>query len=48
MGDSPVTLTVSSSEPTDISACSVAANAPASSSPSRLTVLKPGRVNVTV
>ena len=48
IGDSPVTVTVSSTAPTRISGLIVAANEPASSMPSRRTVLKPVRVNVTV
>ena len=48
IGDSPVTVTVSSTAPTRISALTVAANEPLSSMPSRLTVLKPGSVKVTV
>ena len=48
VGDAPVTVIVSSSAPTRSSAFTVAVNAPVSSMPSRLTVLKPGSVNVTV
>ena len=48
IGDSPVTVMVSSSAPTRRSAFTVAMNDPVSSMPSRLTVLKPGSVNVTV
>jgi hypothetical protein len=48
IGDSPVTVTVSSTAPTRISALTVATNEPLSSRPSRLTVLKPGSVKVTV
>ena len=48
IGDSPVTVMVSSTAPTRSSAFTVAANDPASSMPSRLTVLKPVSVNVTV
>ena len=47
-GDSPVTVTVSSSAPTFISAATVSVTEPASSMPSRLTVLNPGSVKVTV
>ena len=47
IGVSPVTVTVSSTLPTDSSASTVAANDPASSTPSRTTVLNPGSVNVT-
>ena len=46
VGDSPVTVTVSSTEPTVRSALTVAANEPASSMPSRLTTLKPVSVKV--
>ena len=48
IGVSPVTVTVSSTAPTRMSAFTVAVNDPLSSMPSRLTVLKPGSVNVTV
>ena len=48
MGVSPVTVIVSASAPTFRSALMTALNAPASSTPSRLTVLKPVSVNVTV
>ena len=48
IGDSPVTVTVSSSAPTFSSASTVAVNVPVSSMPSRRTVLKPVSVNVTV
>ena len=48
IGDSPETVMVSSTEPTFSSALTVAANDPASSMPSRLTVLKPGQGNVTL
>ena len=41
-------MTVSSSEPTFISALIVAVNPDVKSMPSRLNVLKPGRLNVTV
>ena len=47
MGDSPVTVMVSSSAPTRISVLTVAVNDDVSSMPSRLLVLKPGSVNVT-
>jgi hypothetical protein len=47
-GDSPLTVTVSSRAPTFISADTLAVADPASSIPSRLTVLKPVSVNVTV
>ena len=47
-GLSPVTVIVSSSEPTRRSAFTVAVNDPVSSMPSRFTVLKPASVNVTV
>jgi hypothetical protein len=47
-GEAPVTVTVSSTDPTAIEAFTVAENAPSSTMPSRFTVLKPGRVNVTV
>ena len=47
-GVSPVTVIVSSSAPTRRSASIFAVNEPASTTPSRLTVLKPGSVNVTV
>ncbi len=46
-GDWPVTVIVSSSVPTVSSALTVATNVPVSSTPSRLTVLKPGNENVT-
>ena len=45
---SPVTVIVSSTAPTRSSAGTVATNDPVSSMPSRLTVLKPVSVNVTV
>ena len=48
IGVSPVTVIVSSSAPTFRSALTVATKVPAISIPSRLTVLKPGKVNVTV
>jgi hypothetical protein len=44
----PVTVMVSSTAPTCMSAFTVAVNDPVSSIPSRLTVLNPGSVNVTV
>src|SRR5678816_806950 len=47
IGDSPVTVIVSSSEPTRRSALTVLVNVPVSSIPSRLTVLSPVNVNVT-
>jgi hypothetical protein len=47
VGDSPVTVTVSWTDPTDKSALMVAANEPLSSMPSRLTVLNPWSVKVT-
>ena len=47
-GDAPVTVTVSSTEPTARAAFTVAANDPWRRIPSRLTVRKPGSVNVTV
>ena len=47
-GVSPVTVIVSASAPTLRSALMVAVNEPVSSIPSRLTVLKPCRVKVTV
>ena len=47
-GASPVTVTVSSRAPTRRSAFTVAVKSPDSSIPSRLTVLKPVSVNVTV
>ena len=46
-GDWPVTVIVSSRVPTARSALTVATNVPVSSMPSRLTVLKPGKANVT-
>ena len=48
MGDSPVTVIVSSMAPTFRSALTVAVKEPVSSIPSRLTVLKPVSVKVTV
>src|SRR3990172_12629534 len=47
-GDSPVTVTVSSSVPTDRSAFTCAENEPDSSMPTRRTVENPGSANVTV
>ena len=47
-GDSPVTVTVSSSAPTFISAFTGAVNPVVSSMPSRLMTLNPASVNVTV
>ena len=47
MGDSPVTVTVSSIRPKLISTSMVAENEPDSSTPSRFTVVKPVNVNVT-
>src|SRR5688572_7921613 len=44
----PVTVSVSSIAPTVMSAFTVATNSPRSSMPSRLTVVNPGSVNVTV
>ena len=44
----PDTVIVSSSDPTFMSALTDAVNAPVSSMPSRLTVLKPVSVNVTL
>ena len=48
MGVSPLTVIVSLTPPTFKSAFTVAVNDPVSSMSSRLTVLKPGSVNVTV
>src|SRR5262245_11871506 len=48
IGLAPETVIVSSSDPTFISALTVAVKLAGSSSPSRLYVLKPGSVNVTV
>src|SRR5262249_52258573 len=48
IGVSPVTVSVSSTAPTLRSTLTVAVNAPLNSTPSRLTVLKPGSANVTV
>ena len=48
IGVSPVTVIVSSIAPTFMSAFTVATNEPASSMPSRFTVLNPGSVNVTL
>jgi hypothetical protein len=47
IGVSPVTVIVSVTWPTLSSAFTDATNVPVSSMPSRLTVLKPGSVNVT-
>ena len=47
IGVSPVTVMVSSSAPTFSSPLTVATKLPDSSMPSRLTLLKPGRENVT-
>jgi len=47
-GAVPVTVMVSSTVPTRISPFTVAVNAVVSSTPSRLKVLNPGRVKVTV
>jgi hypothetical protein len=47
IGDSPVTVMVSSSAPILSSAFTVATKFPDSSMPSRLTVVKPGSANVT-
>ena len=46
-GDSAATVIVSSMAPTFISALIVAVKSEVSSTPSRLTVLNPGRLNVT-
>jgi hypothetical protein len=46
VGDSPVTVTVSSSAPTRSSALTDATKSPLNSMPSRLTVLNPGNVKV--
>ena len=48
IGVSPDTVTVSSTAPTRKSALTVAVNVPVSSMPSRLAVLKPVRMNVTL
>ena len=48
IGASPVTVIVSASCPTRRSALTVAVNDPVSSIPSRLNVLNPDSVNVTV
>ena len=48
MGDSPVTVMVSVSAPTRRSALIVAVKVPSRATPSRLTVVNPGKVNVTV
>ena len=47
-GLAPVTVTVSARVPTGMSAFTVAVNPAVSPIPSRLTVLKPARLNVTV
>ncbi len=47
IGVAPLTVMVSSTAPTFMSALMVATNAPVSSMPSRLTLLKPVSVNVT-
>ena len=47
-GDSPLTVTVSVTPPTAISASIAAVNEPVSSMPSRRTWLNPGRAKVTV
>ena len=47
-GVSPVTVIVSATPPTFISALMVAVKVPVSSMPSRLTVVNPGSVKVTV
>ena len=47
MGDSPVTVIVSSTAPTLSSASTVATNVPDNSMPSRFTALNPGSVKVT-
>ena len=47
IGVSPVTVIVSVTAPTFISAFTVAVKDPVSSMPSRTTVVKPGSVNVT-
>ena len=47
-GDAPLTVTVSSIEPTRRSPFTVAVNPAESWMPSRLTVLNPGRLKVTV
>ncbi len=48
IGDSPVTVMVSSTAPTRRSVSTVAVKVPVNWMPSRLTVLNPGSVNVTV
>ena len=48
MGDSPVTVSVSSSVPTFMSTLIVAVKSDVSSTPSRTTLPKPGSENVTV
>ena len=47
VGDSPVTVTVSSRAPIRNSVLTVATKSPVSAMPSRFTVLNPGSVNVT-
>jgi hypothetical protein len=47
-GVSPVTVTVSETAPTRMSALIVVTPAPVMSTPARLMVAKPARVNVTV
>ena len=47
IGEAPVTVIVSWTAPTFMSTFTVAANDPASSMPSRFTVLKPDSANVT-
>ena len=47
-GVSPVTVIVSATAPTFISALTLAVNEPVSATPSRFTVLNPGRLKVTV
>jgi hypothetical protein len=48
IGDSPVTVSVSSSAPTLRSTLIVAVKSDVSSMPSRITVVKPGSSNLTV
>ena len=48
IGVSPLTVIVSATPPTFMSALTVAMNEPVSSMPSRFTVVKPGSENVTV
>jgi hypothetical protein len=47
IGDSPVTVIVSSSDPSRRSALTLAVSCPSSSIPSRLTVLNPVSANIT-